>query len=61
MEKEVKLKTDEEKKAALEAALARVRPVVKANVEKDNSVMGRLSNSKRAKNQVGWRENRCSF
>ena len=43
MEKEVKLKTDEEKKAALEAALARVRPVVKANVEKDNSVMGRLS------------------
>lgn len=43
MEKEVKLKTEEEKKAALEAALARVRPVVKANVEKDNSVMGRLS------------------
>ncbi len=43
MEKEVKLKTDEEKKAALEATLARVRPVVKANTEKDNSVMGRLA------------------
>lgn len=43
MEREVKLKTEEEMKAALDAALARVRPVVKANVEKDNSVMGRLS------------------
>ena len=43
MVQEVKLKTEEERKAALEAALARVRPVVKANVEKDNSVMGRLS------------------
>ena len=43
MEKEVKLKTDEEKKAALEAALARVRPVVKANTEKDTPVMERLA------------------
>ncbi len=43
MVQEVKLKTEEERKAALEAALARIRPVVKANVEKDNSVMGRLS------------------
>lgn len=43
MVQEVKLKTEEERKAALEAALSRIRPVVKANVEKDNSVMGRLS------------------
>ena len=43
MVQEVKLKTEEERKAALDAALARVRPVVKANVEKDNSVMSRLS------------------
>ncbi len=43
MEREVKLKTEEEKKAALEATLARIRPIVKANVEKDSSVMGRLS------------------
>ena len=43
MEREVKLKTDEERKAALEAAFARIRPVVKANTEKDTSVMGRLA------------------
>ena len=44
MEREVKLKTEEEKKAALEAALSRVRPIVKANVaDKETSVIGRLS------------------